>query len=78
MFPMPKSAFKLVEGAEHLSVYKWNTKIAEHFFCKSCGVYTHHKRRSDPTQISINFACLDDTEMPGEDTIALIDGATMD
>ena len=37
------------------SVYKFGKKhLAEHFFCKICGVYTHHIRRRDPNQISIN------------------------
>lgn len=73
-----RSHFSLQDGAEQLSSYKWNKMIAEHFFCKNCGVYTHHKRRSEPQQICINFACLDDVEMPSEDKIGLADGSSYD
>ncbi len=73
-----KSHFNLIDGAEHLSSYKWNKMIAEHFFCKNCGVYTHHKRRRDPQQICINFACLDDVEMPNDANIGFADGANHD
>ena len=71
-----KSAFKLVSGADSLLSYKWNKQIAEHFFCKKCGVYTHHKRRRDPDQICINFACLDDVAPLPEDKIGLANGAS--
>jgi len=73
-----KSHFNLLEGAEQLSSYKWNKMIAEHFFCQNCGVYTHHKRRRDPQQICINFACLDDVAMPDDANIGLTDGANHD
>jgi len=71
-----KSAFSLVSGADSLLSYKWNKQVAEHFFCKNCGVYTHHKRRRDPEQICINFACLDKVPSPPEAEIGLADGAS--
>ncbi len=73
-----KSQFKMTAGKDQLSSYKWNKMIAEHFFCKNCGVYTHHKRRRDPQQICINFACLDGVEMPSEEDIGLADGSSHD
>lgn len=73
-----KSAFKLIKGQNHLGSYQWNKHIAEHFFCLHCGIYTHHKRRRDPNQISINFACLDDIDMPSEYAIGLANGAEHD
>jgi hypothetical protein len=33
---------------------------AEHFFCSVCGIYTHHRRRSNPNHFSVNVACLKD------------------
>ena len=32
---------------------------AQHYFCSVCGIYTHHRRRSDPNEIGVNLACLD-------------------
>ena len=68
--------FKLLKGKNNLNSYKWNKRIAEHFFCDTCGVYTHHKRRRDPTQFSINLACIDGVTIPDEDKILLIDGSS--
>jgi hypothetical protein len=73
-----KSHFTLLAGEEYLLSYQWNKGIAKHFFCKNCGVYTHHKRRRDPNQICINFACLDDVKMPMESNIGRADGASHD
>jgi hypothetical protein len=48
----------VLQGAEALTSYRFNTKVAEHFFCARCGVYTHHQRRSDQTSFAVNVACL--------------------
>ena len=37
MKPVSQEFFTLLEGKEHLGLYKWNKKIAEHYFCKLCG-----------------------------------------
>lgn len=50
--------FTLLEGAEVLRTYRFNTGVAEHHFCGNCGIYTHHKRRSNPDQFGVNAACL--------------------
>jgi len=55
---VPLSAFQITKGSELLSLYQFNTKTAEHYFCSVCGIYTHHKRRSNPNQYSVNVACI--------------------
>ena len=78
MKPLPQADFTLLQGEENLSLYQWNKRVAAHYFCKTCGVYTHHRRRRDPSQISINIECLDDLEMPTEDKIGLANGLEHD
>ena len=51
--------FELLDGADKLSTYRFNTRTAEHHFCSNCGIYTHHKRRSSPNQLGVNVACLE-------------------
>ena len=51
--------FRLEQGAERLATYRFNTRVAEHHFCTVCGIYTHHKRRSNPDQLGVNVACLE-------------------
>jgi hypothetical protein len=49
----------LTSGHDALSLYQFNTRTAEHHFCSVCGIYTHHRRRSKPSEISVNVACLE-------------------
>ena len=48
----------VTQGADKLALYQFNTRVAEHYFCSVCGIYTHHKRRSNPNQFGVNVACL--------------------
>ena len=51
--------FEITQGADKLSLYQFNTRVAEHYFCATCGIYTHHKRRSNPNEYGVNLACLE-------------------
>lgn len=50
---------KIIKGRDHLTLYQFNTNRAKHYFCSICGIYTHHQRRSNPSQYGYNIACLD-------------------
>ncbi|WP_205655629.1 hypothetical protein [Alcanivorax sp. 24] len=32
--------------------------MAEHYFCRTCGIHTHHKPRTLPGKYGINTGCL--------------------
>jgi hypothetical protein len=50
---------RIVKGAENLTLYQWGTQTAEHYFCKTCGIYTHHRRRGDAGEYAVNLGALD-------------------
>jgi hypothetical protein len=56
---VPKSRFRLLRGADFLSSYKFNTGVAEHLFCKICGIKSFYVPRSNPDGYSVNVRCLD-------------------
>lgn len=58
MLTAAREAFRLTAGEEHLSLYQWNTRTAQHYFCRHCGIYTHHWRRSRP-EYGYNSGCID-------------------
>lgn len=55
----PLGALSVTQGAEVLGLYTFNTHAAQHHFCTICGIYTHHRRRSNPDQLGVNLACLE-------------------
>ncbi len=54
-----KNDLKIIKGKDNLTMYQFGTNIAKHYFCKICGIYTHHARRSDPNGIGFNLGCLE-------------------
>ena len=55
---VPLDGIRFIKGEDELGLYQFNTMTAKHFFCRTCGIYTHHQRRSDPEQYSFNVGCL--------------------
>ena len=55
----PLDGIEMLSGSEALRTYRFNTGEAEHHFCGTCGIYTHHRRRSNPNQYGVNAACLE-------------------
>ena len=65
---------KILKGEEFLSLYQFNTKTAKHYFCSKCGIYTHHQRRSNPTQYGFNVACLEGVNPIELENVPVMDG----
>ena len=55
---VPKDCFDLRQGAETLIDYRFNTGVARHLFCKTCGVKAFYVPRSNPDGWSVNLRCL--------------------
>ena len=56
---VPLEGLKVLRGQDLLKLYQFNTGTAEHYFCSTCGIYTHHRRRSNPNEYGYNIGCLD-------------------
>ena len=55
--------FKIIKGKDKLKLYQFNTKVAKHFFCSNCGIYTHHNPRSNPLMTGFNVGCLEGVDI---------------
>ena len=67
MTKVHESALTIVSGQDFLSLYQWNTRRARHYFCSCCGIYTFHRKRSEPDHYGVNVFCLegfDPTSVP--------------
>ena len=54
--------FKIVKGEDKLKLYLFHTKVAKHYFCSVCGIYTHHNPRSNPAMTGFNVGCIDEID----------------
>ncbi|MGI9316051.1 MAG: GFA family protein [bacterium] len=63
MASVPLSGLDVVRGEDSFSRYQWNTGVAKHYFCKTCGIYMHHQRRSNPEEFGFNVACIDNVDI---------------
>lgn len=57
---VPRDRFTLLQGAEFLTEYTFNTGVAKHRFCSVCGVKSFYIPRSHPDGFSVNVRCLDE------------------
>ncbi len=47
---------------EDIGLYQFDTKVAKHFFCKNCGIYTHHETAKFPGKSRVNLGCIDELD----------------
>jgi hypothetical protein len=59
---VPESRFRLLSGEDQLTTYVFNTGVARHLFCRTCGIKSFYRPRSNPDGWSLNARCLDDVE----------------
>jgi hypothetical protein len=57
---VPADRFRLLSGRDELTTYNFNTGVAQHYFCKHCGVKSFYIPRSHPDGVSVNARCLDE------------------
>ncbi|MCP6762371.1 MAG: GFA family protein [Fischerella sp. CENA71] len=57
---VPQDKFTLLQGDDVLTTYTFNTGVAQHKFCRICGIHSFYIPRSHPDSIDVNIRCLDD------------------
>ena len=55
--------FVLISGKDALTTYRFNTGVAQHTFCTTCGIHPFYVPRSDPDKIDVNVRCLDGVDI---------------
>ncbi|PLZ96958.1 aldehyde-activating protein [Fischerella thermalis CCMEE 5268] len=56
---VPQDKFTLLQGDDVLTTYTFNTGVAQHKFCRLCGIHSFYIPRSHPDSIDVNIRCLD-------------------
>jgi len=50
-----------VEG-DNLGLYQFDSNIAKHYFCKTCGIYPFHETLRKPGHYRVNLGCIDEID----------------
>jgi hypothetical protein len=66
--------FKIIKGLDKLKLYQFHTKVAKHYFCSNCGIYTHHNPRSNPAMTGFNVGCIDEIDTLKLKNVLINDG----
>jgi hypothetical protein len=69
---VPRSRFRLLGGEDALTTYTFNTGVARHTFCRTCGIKPFYTPRSNPDGVDVNVRCLE--PQPARLTIVPFDG----
>jgi len=73
MVTVPRMSFEIIQGQESLKLYRWNSGVAQHYFCGTCGIYVYHQRRTNPDLLSVNACCIDGLDLEAI-PVRLVDG----
>ncbi|WP_050906627.1 GFA family protein [Vibrio campbellii] len=73
---VPLNGIRIIQGEDALKLYQFNTNTAKHFFCGECGIYTHHQRRSNPSEYGYNVGCLEGVNPYELGEIEVMDGVS--
>ena len=66
--------FEIIKGRNKLKLYQFHTKVAKHYFCSDCGIYTHHNPRSNPAMTGFNLGCVDEIDTLKLENVLINDG----
>ncbi|HEY1707000.1 MAG TPA: GFA family protein [Rhizomicrobium sp.] len=65
MVQVHESRFRLLAGEDALTLYQFHTHRAKHYFCKICGIYPFHRKRTVPDAYGVNVFCLEGFDPKG-------------
>ena len=77
MASVPGDKLVITRGEDKLSLYQWNLKIAKHYFCSVCGIYTFHRPRSAPDTYGFNVGCLEGADPFAYEDVPVRNGAAL-
>lgn len=45
-----------------IGLYQFGNKVAKHYFCNKCGIYTHNEMLRMPAHMRVNLGCIEDLD----------------
>ena len=65
MVRVHENQMRILTDMAALSTYTFHTHTAQHYFCRTCGIYPFHRKRVTPDFFGVNVYCLENFEPSG-------------
>lgn len=59
---IPEEELTIRAKDDALGLYQFGSGTAKHYFCRNCGIYTHHETARFPDAYRVNLGCIDELE----------------
>ena len=73
---IPAEALKIEANPEDIGLYEFDSKVAKHYFCKKCGIYTHNEMLRIPGHCRVNLGCIEDLDISAFE-VTVLDGTNL-
>ncbi len=73
---IPLENLKVEAQTKDIGLYQFGNKVAKHYFCNSCGIYTHNEMLRMPGHMRVNLGCIDDLDTDGFEVV-VFDGKNL-
>ena len=73
---IPVDELKIDADPNDIGLYQFDSKIAKHYFCKKCGIYTHNETIRAPGNCRVNLGCIEEIDLAALE-VAVFDGKNL-
>lgn len=73
---IPMEKIKVECEPDNLGLYQFDSKIAKHHFCKTCGIFTHLETMRMPGHGRVNLGCIEGLDT-SELEVTVFDGKNL-
>ena len=73
---IPEKNLTIETSHDALGLYQFGSKIAKHYFCKTCGIFTHNETLRMPGHVRVNLGCIKDFDTSQLD-VSVFDGKNL-
>lgn len=73
----PEKLHYSVKQDDSLGLYEFDNKVAKHYFCKVCGIFTFNQTLRMPGHYRVNLGCLENFDLEKILDIGVFDGKSL-
>ena len=56
---IPQENLKIQADDSDIGLYQFGNKVAKHYFCNKCGIYTYNEMLRKPGYMRVNLGCIE-------------------